>query len=220
MIVAHAGQQIGELGQLVVMRREQGFRARPGLQLLDHRPGDGEAVESGRAAADFVEQHQAVRRAGVENRGRLGHLDHKRRAAARQVVGGADACKNSVEQAQLGALGGHVASHLRHQGDECRLPQISGLAPHIRPRDDQDLIARGVHVEVVGHESPAILGAEALDDRMAPFHDDHFAVLGKFRAAVIALGGELGKRCQDVELGERPRRLADASRLAKPGYST
>ena len=50
--VAHAGQRLGERGQLVVVGGEQHLgSAAAVVELLGHRPRDGEAVEGGGAAA-------------------------------------------------------------------------------------------------------------------------------------------------------------------------
>ena len=57
--VFNAGEQIGELGEFVIVRGEERARARVCLQMLDDGPGDREAVESRRAAAHFIEQDQA-----------------------------------------------------------------------------------------------------------------------------------------------------------------
>ena len=78
------------------------------VQVLQHRPGDGQPVEGGRAAPDLVEDHQAALRRLVEDCRRLGHLDHEGGAAARQVVGGADTGEEPVGHADMGGRGGHI----------------------------------------------------------------------------------------------------------------
>ena len=125
VIIAHAGQKVGQLGKLVIVGGEERLGPSVRLQVLDHGPGDGQAVEGGRAASHLVQQHQAARRGGVEDGGRLRHLHHERGAAPRQVIGSADAGKDAVENGKLGARGGHKAPHLRHQGDQRRLAQVS-----------------------------------------------------------------------------------------------
>jgi len=58
-----------ELGQFLIMRREQ--RAGPAVgvavQMLDHGPGNGEAVVGRGAAADFVEDDEGTGRGVVED---------------------------------------------------------------------------------------------------------------------------------------------------------
>jgi hypothetical protein len=80
----------GERRQFVVMRREEGAAAVDLAQMLKRGPDDREAVEGRSAAADLVEDHKTWRRPLVEDRRGLDPLDHKGRAAARQIVGGAD----------------------------------------------------------------------------------------------------------------------------------
>ena len=64
------------------------------------------AVECGGAAADLVEDHQRARGRLVEDRGGLHHLDHEGRAAARQIVGGADPGEQPVDDADMRLLAG------------------------------------------------------------------------------------------------------------------
>src|SRR3546814_3394073 len=56
--------------------------------MLDGGPGDGEPVEGGRAAPDFVENHEGARPRLIEDGRRLHHFYHEGGAPARQVVGG------------------------------------------------------------------------------------------------------------------------------------
>ena len=72
------------------------------VQVLDAGLGDREAVEGRRAAADLVEDDERARRRLIEDRRRLDHLDHEGRAAAGEVVGGADAGKEPVDDADMG----------------------------------------------------------------------------------------------------------------------
>ena len=89
----------GERGQLEIVRREQRQAAVLLRELVRDRPREREAVEGRGAAADLVDQHQALRRRAVQDRRRLGHLDHERRAPAGEIVGGADARVDRVERA-------------------------------------------------------------------------------------------------------------------------
>ena len=92
------------------------------MQVLDRRPGDGEAVEGRSAAADFVENNQGTRPGAVQNRSGFNHFNHEGRAAPREVVRGADAEKQPVDDANSGALGRRTA-HLRQQHDHRVLAQ-------------------------------------------------------------------------------------------------
>ena len=57
--IGDAGKLLGERGQLMIMRGEQRAAAVDLMQMLDRRPGDGEAVEGRGAAADLVENDEA-----------------------------------------------------------------------------------------------------------------------------------------------------------------
>ncbi len=89
----------GQRRQLEIVRREEREAAVLLREFARDRPGERQAVERGRAAADLVDQHEALRRRAVQDRRRFGHLDHERRAAAGEIVGGADARVDRVERA-------------------------------------------------------------------------------------------------------------------------
>src|SRR2546423_7352506 len=57
VIVLHSGKLVGEFGEFKIMRREQRLRADPGMQILDSRPGNGEAVVGCGATPDLVQQN-------------------------------------------------------------------------------------------------------------------------------------------------------------------
>ena len=59
MNVLHAGEEIGELSEFMVVRGEERARARVLLQMLDDSPGNGEAVKGRSAAADFIKENEA-----------------------------------------------------------------------------------------------------------------------------------------------------------------
>jgi len=59
--ILKARQSLGELGQLVIVRGEQGFRANGVVQVLDDTPREAQAVEGARAAPDFVQHDEAAR---------------------------------------------------------------------------------------------------------------------------------------------------------------
>src|SRR5215469_14111043 len=86
MNVLHTGEQVGELGEFVIVRCKKRARAGLPLKMLDDGPGDGEAVESGRATTDFVKQNKTRRRRMVQDRGDFAHFDEKGRTAAREIV--------------------------------------------------------------------------------------------------------------------------------------
>ena len=125
-----------ERRQLVVVGGEQGAAAIDLVQMLERRPGDREPVEGRGAAADLVEDDQRARPRLVQDRRGLDHLDHEGRAAAGQIVGGADPAEQPVDDADAGARGRHEAAHLRQDRDQRVLPQKRALAGHVGAGDE------------------------------------------------------------------------------------
>ena len=83
--------------------------------MFDDSPSDGEAVKGRGAPADFIEQNEARRRGVMQDGGDLAHLDEKRRAAAREVIAGADAREDAVGDRKFGLSRWNERAHLRHQ---------------------------------------------------------------------------------------------------------
>src|SRR5512146_2640615 len=54
VVVLHAGELVGEFGELVVMRGKERFGAGARVDVFDGGPGDGKAVVGGGAASDLV----------------------------------------------------------------------------------------------------------------------------------------------------------------------
>src|SRR5579859_120447 len=126
------------------MRGEEGARAGVFLQVFDYGPGDGEAVESGRAAADFIKENEAGGGGVIENGGDLGHFDEEGGTAAREIVAGADAGEDAVDDGQFGLARGNEAADLGHQDDEGGLAEVGGFAAHVGASDEQKLLAGGL----------------------------------------------------------------------------
>ena len=87
------------------MRSEKRACACVLLQMLNHRPGDGQAVKGRGPTAHFVEQ------------GYLAHFHQKCRASAGQIVARADARKNPVGDRQFRLARRHKRAHLRENRD-------------------------------------------------------------------------------------------------------
>ena len=138
--IPHAVELLRQLRQLVIVRSKQSLRARSLVDVLDHRPRQRQPIVRRGAAADLVQHDEAARRRRIENHGRFRHLHHESGAAARQVIRGADAREDAVDDRQAGRLGRHERPHLRQDRDQRGLPQIRGFAAHIRPGDDGDEI--------------------------------------------------------------------------------
>ena len=146
--------------------------------MLDRRPGDGEAVEGRRAAADLVEDHERALARLIEDGGGLHHLDHEGRAAAREIVGGADAREQPVDHADMRRARRHEAAHLRQHGDQRVLAQEGRLARHVGAGDEPDarrpprslarMRGRRREIAIVGDKRARRRAERLLDHRMAP----------------------------------------------------
>ena len=189
--IAHARELFGKLGQLVIVGGEQGLGATPGVNVLHHAPGQRETVVGGGAAADFVEHDEAAGGSGIQDDGRFGHLHHEGGAAARQVIGRADAGEDAVEDWQAGRVGGNEGAGLGQDGDQRGLPQVRALAAHVGAGDDGDEVGGIVEVEIVGDEASGFLFGEALDHGMASGEDAHLAGTREAWALVAVLSGHL-----------------------------
>ena len=199
------------------MRGEEGARAGVFLQMLDDGPGDGEAVEGGGAAADFVEEDQAGRRGVMEDGGDLAHFDEEGGAAAGKIIAGADAGEDAVGDGKACLARGNEGTHLGHQDDQGGLAEVGGFAAHVGAGDEEKLLAAGLEAEIVGNEALALLFEQFLDDGMAAGDDEEFAGGIEFGAGVVAVGGQLGEGSEDVELGNGGGGLAEARGLRGDG---
>src|SRR6266571_3128250 len=171
--------------------------------MLDDGPGDGKAVERGRAAADFVEKDQA-RGSGVIEDGRdFAHLDEKRGAPTREIVAGADAREDAVGDGQLGLASGNEGAHLSHEDDERGLAEIGGFAAHVGAGNQKKLLPARLEAKIVGNEALAFLTQKLFDDGVASAYDEEFAGGVEFGPRIAAIGGQLCKSTQDVELRYR-----------------
>ena len=201
VIVPDVGQLLLQRRQLVVVGGEQ----RLGLQLsgavLQHRPGDGHAVEGGGAPADLVQDQQAVLRGAAEKLRHLRHLHHEGGLSGGQIVAGADAGEDAIHHADVRPLRRDEAAHLRHEGDERHLAHVGGLTGHVGAGDDGHPLLFGAHVGVVGHEEG--VAPHFLHNGMASRRDLDHAGLVHVRAAVVVLRRHLREGAQGVQLGDQ-----------------
>ena len=133
--VFYGWQKFGEFGEFVIVGGEEGAGASVFLEMFDDGPGDGEAVEGGGAAADFVEEDEAGGRGVMEDGGDFAHFDEESGAAAGEIVAGADAGEDAVGDRELGLARGNEGAHLGHQDDERGLAEIGGFAAHVGAGD-------------------------------------------------------------------------------------
>ena len=71
------------------------------IQILDHRPGDGEPVEGGRPATDLVQDDQRTLPRLIEDGRGFHHLHHESGAPAREIVRRTDAAEQAVHRADM-----------------------------------------------------------------------------------------------------------------------
>ena len=96
------GSKIPELGELVVMGGEDGFRPNPLVEVLRHRPCDGHPVVGRGSPTDLVQEDQARFRGAVDDGGRLVHLHHEGGLTPGQGVGGPDPREDPVADREAG----------------------------------------------------------------------------------------------------------------------
>ena len=186
------------------MRGEKRLGAGRGVvvKVFDHRPSDRNAVVGRRAAADFVEQHDAAVRNVIEDAGRFEHLDHEGRLALRNVVRSPDARENLVHIADMGRLRGYVRTHLGHQNDQRGLAQQRRLTRHVGSGDHHNLLLLVVEHHVVGD---VLLphGHQRLDHRMAALTDVDALAVVQHGTHVAAFAGDACEGLEAVDARHR-----------------
>ena len=178
--------------------------------VLDDGPGDREAIVGGRSSSDFVQDQQGVPGRVAKDVGHFVHLDHKGTLSAPQVVGGADAGKDPVDDAQIRGGSRHKASDLRHQADQGHLAHVGGLTGHVGPGDDRDRVLLTVERRVVGDK---VTGEHLLDDRMAAVLDADDALTVDLGAHIAVSLRRQGQGAQNVQHRQRSRGFLDAHDL-------
>ena len=146
----------------------------------------------------------------MQDVGRLLHLHHEGRLPARDVIRRADPGEQAIDDRQLRAPRRNERARLGHEAEQRALSQVGGLAAHVGAGQDDQLLARRVERDVVGHER---VGHVPLDDRMARVDGDQLVAVVDERLGVVVDGGRLGERRQHVQRGEAARRVLDARRL-------
>lgn len=90
-----------EFGEFPIVGREEGFClfAMGGQEVFGNGPGDGDAVVGAGATTNFVEEDEGTGCGVVEDVGRFGHFNHEGRLATREIIAGADAGEDFVDEA-------------------------------------------------------------------------------------------------------------------------
>jgi hypothetical protein len=209
VVVSHrAGPCFFEGAELVVVRREERATAHAIHEVLRDGTRDREAVVGRGPSADLVEDHERARGRAADEGGRLGHLDHEGALPAREVVARADARVNPIDQADVGAVRGHVRAELREDHEERGLTHDRRLARHVRPGDHPHALPLRIEAHVVGHEGAR--GQRELDHRVTAALELEPRALVDRRAHIAAARRDLGEAARHVELREPGR---DAAQL-------
>ena len=158
-------------------------------ELMRDRPRQRESIERRRAATDFFDEHKTLRRCAMQDCRGLGHLDHERRAAAGEIVGGADPRVDRVERADPGIRGGDERAAVSKQRDHRGLSHVRRLAAHVGAGDDEQAPVRR-EVEVVRDERVDLL----LDDWVSSAANRDPGRRHEFRVDEIKSFGALSER--------------------------
>ena len=192
----------------MIMRGEEGPALHLIVHRLDHCPGDREAVVSRGAAADLIEDDEALRRGLREDRGGLDHLDHEGGAAARQIVRSADAAEQAIDDPEPGAGGGDKGAGLGKDGDQRGLAEERRLAAHVWAGNQPQPVVRSER-EIVGNEAVAAVLERGLDHGVPAATDLEARFVGELRPGPSAFGGAMGMACRDVDPRNGVRRGGD-----------
>ncbi|KUG19082.1 abc1 family protein group 11 [hydrocarbon metagenome] len=198
VVVLHPFQFRLEPDEIVEVGGKEGAGAErsPAVDELHHRPGDAVAVQRARAAPDLVEHEQAARRRVVQDVCQLQHLHHERALPAREIVKRPDPGEDPVHDPDRRVRRRHKAPHLGHDADQGDGAHVGRFPGHVRPGDDQDLVAFAVEQGVVRDEGA---GQAPLHHRVPPLPDRDPVAAIQHRADVAAPRRDLGKRRRDVE---------------------
>ncbi len=188
--------------QFVVVGGEKRVAVHLRVDVLHHRFRDAHAVVGGRAAADFVQNDEAVLRGVAENVGHFLHFHHEGTLAGGNIIAGADAGENPIHRRENGAPSRDERPHLRHDGEHRHLPHVGGLARHVRSGDDQDFLVPMVQLRVVGDEHLPF--QRVLHHGVAAVFDGNIAVLPAHHGGphVAILQRRPGEAGEAVHLGE------------------
>ena len=166
--------------------------------VLQHRPGNGHAVKSGRAPADLVENQQRVLGRVAQDVRHLRHLHHEGGLSGGEVVAGADAGEDPVHHTDAGIGRRDKGPDLRHEHDQRDLAHIGGLTRHVGAGNDGHPLLLFAHKRVVGHEER--IPEHPLHHRMAALPDLNDAGFVHLRPAVAVVHCHRRQRCQGIRL--------------------
>ena len=213
-VVDDTAQPAFQFAQFMVVRRKQRLCADFLFvhQVFHNCPRDAQAVKRTRSTSDFIEYNQRFRCCAPQNVRHLVHFHHKRRLAARQIVGCADTGKNAIHNSDFSAFRRNKTAHMRHQRDKRHLTHISALARHVRASNDEHAVIFIVEQRTVGHKLFVTVHAR-LDHRMTAILNIDYTVFRNFRPNIAVLHRSNRQRNQRVERLEPHRRMLNARNL-------
>src|SRR5271170_623359 len=223
MHIPHASQKLLQLRQLMIVRSKKRPRPRPRMQSLHHSPSNRQSVESSRPASDFIEQNQTSRGRRIQNRRHFAHLHQKSRPAPRQIIRSPNPREHPVQQRQFRRRRRHKRPHLRQNRNQSRLPQISGLAPHVRSSNQKQKLRLIIQIQIIRHEPLAALLQQLFNHRMPPARNHQNPALsfpaqrslGKFRPRIIPRSRNPREIHQHVQLRDPRRNAPQPPRLPR-----
>ncbi len=196
------------------MRGEQRAAADVVVQVFADRPGQRDAVERARPAADLIENHQAARGRVVKDVRRFGHLDHERALAATQLVRRPDAREQAVHNADSRSLRRHETADLGQHREQGNLANVRAFSGHIWAGDQHNRAVRAAELGVIRDEFAGRL--QGVEDRVPAGFDLQHRLGDDLRAAVSLPHGEFGERGEDVDLRQHRTGLNQAAAPPPP----
>ena len=146
-----------------------------------------------------------------ENGGHLAHLHHKGGLAGGQVIGGADAGKDPVHDADGGAFCRDKGADLGHEDDQGRLAHVGRFTGHVGAGDDGHPVVAVVQISIIGDKEHVFQGL--LYHRVAALDDLQGAGGVHLRAGVVVADGHLRQGAEHVQPGHGPGGGLDAVHL-------
>ena len=198
--ILHAAAGALEVGEFVVVGGEEGAAADFVVEVFGDAPGDGEAVECGCAASDFIEDDEAAVRGVIEDVRRFVHFHHEGRLTSREVVVGADAGEDAVGEAESHGFGGDETAGLGKEGEEGDLADVGGFSSHVRAGDDGEFLPVRAKVCVIRNKARAF--GLLVQDGVASIADFQNIRVVDLRAAVAVEACGFGERADGVKDGE------------------
>ena len=180
------------------------------VQELGDGPGERYSVVGAGAAADLVENDQASRW-HCSNVRRLGHLHHEGALERAQFVAGPTRVK--IRSTSRYGLFCSTSSHLGHERNQGRLPNVNAFARHVWAGNEHDLALVGSKDKVVGNEGSR--RQNLIENRMAALAHVHNRVVDEFRPAIRPRRRQLGQSGQHVQRGQHLASLQQTLRLGR-----